>query len=166
VPNKIVEQLLRATPSGEPTVELSGYIGYATPESVRLYKDLSLSSYFEIPRADILYSSQEGDPKTSPVRVFVRSSATILLGTRLKASTASALNSSKASRLKAPVGPLGLRERGADGIPKPPEFREAGSLECALLLIACAEGNVGACYLYVMYCSIYLPPISCADGSC
>lgn len=38
VPNQIVEQLLRATPNGEPAVELSGYIGYATPESVRLYK--------------------------------------------------------------------------------------------------------------------------------
>lgn len=86
VPNQIVKQQLRATPNGEPAVELSGYIGYATPESVRLYKDLSLSSYFDVPRGDILHSSQEGDPTTSPVTLYVRSSATIVLGSRIKAS--------------------------------------------------------------------------------
>jgi hypothetical protein len=146
-PNRVVEELLRASPN-ELTIELSGYVGPSDPGTVRLYKDLSLSSYFDIPKDAIV--SQEGDSKTGPVKLHVRNSATIVLGGRLKADAAGALNSitqrSQGGRLRADTA-------GAMNSAMP----ISNSLTCALLLIACGEGNVGACYLYVMYCPVTLP---------
>src|SRR5262245_59177677 len=74
-PNPLVEQMLRSAPEG--IVELKGYVGPSTPEMVRLYMSLTLSSYVEIPRSAIVNVLQEGDPKIGPVKLYVRSSATI-----------------------------------------------------------------------------------------
>jgi hypothetical protein len=87
-PNPVVEQMLRATPDGEPLVELRGYVGPSTPETVRLYVSLSLSQYLEIPRSAIVYLLPEGDPKTGPVKLYVRGTATVVSANRLIASSA------------------------------------------------------------------------------
>jgi hypothetical protein len=84
--NAIVEQLLRDA-GGEQIVELSGYVGPSTPETIRLYQDLSLIRYLEIPRAEIIHSLQQGDPKFGPTKIYVRGTAKILVAKRQSAST-------------------------------------------------------------------------------
>lgn len=86
----LVEQLLRAAPDGEQLVELSGYVGLSTPEMVRLYRNLSLSSYLEIPRTAIVHSVQEGDPKRGQTRLYVRGSATVVSAFRHNAQSLAA----------------------------------------------------------------------------
>ena len=70
-------------------MELKGYVGPSTPETVRLYMNLSLSSYVEIPRNAVVNILQEGDSKTGPVKLYVRNSATIVTAVRHSASTIS-----------------------------------------------------------------------------
>ncbi|MGX9432611.1 MULTISPECIES: hypothetical protein [Bradyrhizobium] len=49
-PNQLVEQMLRSAQKDDGgIVEFRGYVGPSTPETVKLYRTLSLSSYFEIP---------------------------------------------------------------------------------------------------------------------
>src|SRR5436189_243811 len=86
VPNPLVEQLMRAAPQGEKLVELRGYVGTSTPDTVRLYADLSLSRYFDIPRSAIVHLVQEGDPKTGPVKIYLHGSTAIVSGIRHSAS--------------------------------------------------------------------------------
>lgn len=82
-PNQLVEQMLRNAQNGDGSiVEFRGYVGPSTPETVKLYRTLSLSSYFEIPRSAIVNAVQEGDPKTGPVKLYVRGSATIVTSVR------------------------------------------------------------------------------------
>ena len=88
-PNPLIEQMLRASPDGDQIVELRGYVGPSTPDTVRVYKSLTLSHYFEIPRSAIVHSSQEGDANTGPVKLYVRGSAMIVSATRHTASAAS-----------------------------------------------------------------------------
>ena len=88
-PNPLIEQMLRASSEGEEIVELRGYVGPSTPDTVRLYEKLSMARYFEIPRSAIVCASYEGDPTTSPVRLHIRGSATIVWARSLTAGTAS-----------------------------------------------------------------------------
>jgi hypothetical protein len=82
-PNQLVEQMLRSAQNGDGSiVEFRGYVGPSTPETVKLYPNLSLSSYLEIPRSAIVNAVQEGDPKTGPVKLYVRGSATIVTSVR------------------------------------------------------------------------------------
>jgi len=97
--NSLIEQLQKATPDGERLIELRGYVGPSTPETVKLYRSLSLANYYEIPRNAIVNVVQEGDPKTGPVKLFVRGSATIVHATRLSAGMFSSSRQAGASRL-------------------------------------------------------------------
>jgi hypothetical protein len=132
-PNPLITELLRAAPDGEEIVRFSGYVGPSTPETVRLYENLSLSRYLEIPRSAILHS-EEGDSKTSPVKIFVRSSAII---TSVNRSTASSLS----TRGRKPVASsfkLGL-QRGL------PDQCITLCLECPWLILSCVACD--ACIL-------------------
>jgi hypothetical protein len=60
----LVEQMLGTTTDGDRIVELKGHVGPSTRDTVRLYADLSLTRYFEIPRSAIVSMVQDGDPNT------------------------------------------------------------------------------------------------------
>lgn len=122
-PNPLVEQMLRAVPEAERIVELRGYVGPSTAETVRLYGDLTLSRYFEIPRNAIVNMVQEGDPKTGPVKLYVRSSATVVV----------------ASRFSVSAGALSLRESVVPGA------RPRTPANCVLLALECSLGIPLAC---------------------
>jgi hypothetical protein len=123
VPNPLVEQMLRAAPDGEQIVELKGYVGPSTADTVRLYADLMLSRYIEIPRNAIVNMVQEGDPKTGLVKLYVRSSATVVV----------------ASRFSVNAGSLSLRASALPGA------RPRNAVGCLLYGIECLAGNVLAC---------------------
>jgi hypothetical protein len=59
-----VERLLKNSKDGEPTVQLKGYVIQSSPETVRLYWDLTLSRYFEIPLSAVVDQVQGTDPET------------------------------------------------------------------------------------------------------
>jgi hypothetical protein len=80
--NQLVEQMLRSPQNDGGIVEIRGYVGLSTPETVRLYSNLSLSSYSDIPRSAVVNTVPEGDPKLGPVKLFVRGSATIITSVR------------------------------------------------------------------------------------
>jgi hypothetical protein len=52
----------------------------------------SLPRYFEIPRSAIVSMVQDGDPKTGPVKLYVRGSATVVSAGRLPAATAASVS--------------------------------------------------------------------------
>jgi len=157
-PNKLVEALERVGPGTDGIVEIKGYVASSSGETVRVYTDLSLTTFIDIPKEAILHSIQDGDPAATPLRLFVRGSSTLVMGTRFKADRLMAANASKAARSNPP---LSIRQQLSNSR-NPAGSREAASndLSCLLLFLACAEGNVGACYLYVMYCNIHLPPVT------
>ncbi|HVF78079.1 MAG TPA: hypothetical protein VNA28_07260 [Solirubrobacteraceae bacterium] len=88
-PNPLIERMARATPDGEDIVELRGYVGSSGPGTVRLYETLSMSRYFEIPRAAVVGSAYEGDPVTGRAKLYVRGSTKIVWARSLTASVAS-----------------------------------------------------------------------------
>src|SRR5262245_38207348 len=127
----LVEQLLRAAPDGEQLVELSGYVGSSTPETVRLYRSPSLSSYFEIPRAAIVHSVQDGDPKKGLTTLYVRSSATIVTALRHSANR---------------LAPTSQRAETAAGARSArPRLQDSGCWEYA---VQCAAGIITSCWLF------------------
>jgi hypothetical protein len=52
-PNPMVEGLARSATEGGGLVELQGFVGPSTPETVRLYTDMTFSRYLEIPRQSV-----------------------------------------------------------------------------------------------------------------
>lgn len=97
-PNPAIEELLRKSPEGEKLVELKGYVGPSTAETLRLYPSLDLSRYLEIPRSAIVSSAREGDSATGTVKLHVRGSATVVVATSISAEKMG-LASAKASGL-------------------------------------------------------------------
>ena len=57
-------------------VELTGYLGTAQGEAVRLYGSLSTSEYVEFAKSAVVYS-QAGEAGPGSVRVFVRSASNV-----------------------------------------------------------------------------------------
>jgi hypothetical protein len=130
-PSPIITEMLRAAPEGEGLVSFSGYVGPSTPDTVRLYENLSLSRYLEIPRSAIVHALQEGDSKTSPVKLYVRSSAMIASVNRGTASSLSLRGKMSAvSRFK-----LGV-ERGL------PDACRDTCLSCLLLAAGCIACDI------------------------
>lgn len=84
----IVEQLLQKSKQDSAIVELQGYVGPSTPDAVRLYSDLSLSRYWEIPRSDILHEVQGSNPTKDPTTLYVKSSTMVASTSRMSAETA------------------------------------------------------------------------------
>ncbi len=93
---------------GEEVVELKGLVGQAADEgTVRLYDDLSLGSYVELPRDAVI--TAEGDDPTQPVRVFVRAST----GVRRVEVSHSTARELAAARRPALAGLEGLFDMGS-----------------------------------------------------
>ena len=91
-PSAIVEQMLQNSKDQTQTmVALKGYVGRSgSPEVVRLYWDLTLTRYFEIPRNAIVQQMQGQDPKNDPVTLYVRSSTPIVTANSMSVDGAAA----------------------------------------------------------------------------
>jgi hypothetical protein len=74
-PSSLVEDLLRAS-EGESFVFLQGFPAAGKDEAIRLYQDLTLSTYLEVNKADIIRLIQASEDAASAI-VAVRSSARI-----------------------------------------------------------------------------------------
>jgi hypothetical protein len=127
-PSPLVGQMLGTATDSEPIVELKGYVGPTTPEMVRLYADLSLQRYLEIPRGAIIGKVQEGDPTSGPVKLYVRGSTIVVSANRLSAANA-------APTLQRAVTLPRARPR-------------EGPANCDIYLLECALGQGLACLLY------------------
>jgi hypothetical protein len=72
-------------PSGSTgTTQLKGYVGPPTTDAVRLYWDLTLSRYWEIPRSAIL-SQLPGNGPNDPITIFVPSATPITIANSMPA---------------------------------------------------------------------------------
>jgi hypothetical protein len=99
-PNAVLERLLQASknkdlsqPQTTTITELKGFPGPAivcvtSPCPVRLYWDLSLSRYWDIPANAIIHQVPGSDPKNDPVKLYVPSSTPLVTGTTLSADAA------------------------------------------------------------------------------
>ncbi|WP_076857930.1 hypothetical protein [Bradyrhizobium mercantei] len=88
VANPAVERILRDPKQGEATVVLEGYVGLSTPETVRLYSDLTLQRYWDIPRNEIVRQVQGNDPEKDPIKLYVRSSTLVASASKMTAEIA------------------------------------------------------------------------------
>jgi hypothetical protein len=71
-------------PTGTVITRLKGYVGPSTAETVKLYWDLSLSRYWEIPRSAIL-SQVPGNGPNDPVTILVPSVTPIITANSMPA---------------------------------------------------------------------------------
>ena len=130
-----VERLLKNSKDGEPTVPLKGYVNQSSPETVRLYWDLTLSRYFEIPLSAVVDQVQGADPEKDPVTLYVRASARIVSASTVTAdAAASSLTADAAVMPRRAVDVLGNR------FPTIP-------LECINVgsCISCSWGHLSGC---------------------
>jgi hypothetical protein len=148
-PNPMVEGLARSATEGGGLVELQGFVGPSTPETVRLYTDMTFSRYLEIPRQSIV-QQVAGATDTQPVTLYTSSETVLGLVTRM------------------PAGDYGNQARlvpnGLGGLPIDPPFRPGGPFSplpgtprdqaCTILKVECAMGIVAACFVAMGYCSV------------
>jgi hypothetical protein len=148
-PNPMVEGLARSATEGGGLVELQGFVGPSTPETVRLYTDMTFSRYLEIPRQSIV-QQVPGATDTKPVKLYTSSATIIGQVTRI------------------PAGDYGDQARlvpnGIGGLPIDPPFRPGGPFSplpgtprdqaCTILKVECAMGIVAACFVAIGYCSV------------
>ncbi|MGH8069424.1 MAG: hypothetical protein ACRERE_30145 [Candidatus Entotheonellia bacterium] len=67
-----IHPLIKAQePSGQPTVEFRGFVGAGDDKTLRIYTDLSMSSYIDIPKEGLVYVEQDPTGETGKVRAFV-----------------------------------------------------------------------------------------------
>jgi hypothetical protein len=126
-PNSIVEDMLRKLPgNSDSVVALKGYVGPVSYDTVRLYANLLLARWWDIPRKDVLSSVPSGDPKTEPVTLYVRSSAIVTTSVRHSAGSAAA-HSQAAMSMRAQA--LALPDGAAQ--PRAPGFCFSECLDCA-----------------------------------
>lgn len=80
-------QVNQTTHSSVRPSKLRGHVGPSTAETVRLYWDLSLTRYWEIPRSAILLQVSGGRPG-DPVDLYVPSTTAIVTATSMPAEAA------------------------------------------------------------------------------
>jgi hypothetical protein len=73
--NPIVEKLIKGA-GGESIAILRGFVGPSVPSVTRLYCDLSLARYVDIPSASVLHTEPAKLPQL-PAVIYVRSSAVV-----------------------------------------------------------------------------------------
>ena len=75
--NKIIEKLevhpliAAQEQSGEATIEFRGFVGTGDGDVLRLYADLGMSSYVDIPKEAVVYVEKDQSVETGKVRAFV-----------------------------------------------------------------------------------------------
>jgi hypothetical protein len=134
-PNPAVEQLSRSLDAGGELVELQGFVGPSTPETVRLYKDLTLNQYLEIPRQSIV-QQVSGANTSQPLTIYILSSTVVRSVTRMQAGEYGRLRISSSAALS------GIPIDGGIRPIRPPQPR---GLACDLHAINCLAGHALSC---------------------
>lgn len=75
--NPIVAKLLKAD-GQDSIVEIEGYVGSVEEGTVRLYKNLGLSEYVEVPEDSILHTINIPDDKGGRVKVYIEASTEVV----------------------------------------------------------------------------------------
>ena len=86
-PNPEIERLAKAVQEGEPLVPMKGFIGAASPNDVRLYTSMSLSTWVDLPKSAVVSVTRAGEGTSGPSTLFVRPNATASFGHRDTAAT-------------------------------------------------------------------------------
>lgn len=84
-PHPLVERMLSATANGHGAVELRGYPGHSSPETLTLFLDLSLSRHLEIPQSAVLARVESDGTANGPTKVYVQATAQVVAARRLTA---------------------------------------------------------------------------------
>ncbi len=145
-PSPLVESLARSTGGDGNVVELQGFVGPSTPETVRLYTDMTLRHYLEIPRQSIV-QQVPGATESEPVTLYTSSSTVIGAVTR------------------APAGTYGqaralAKAFGAMSAPKSPGDAarwSTGETDCEIYLLSCMVFSMPQCLIGVGYCAVRPP---------
>ena len=90
-PNPLVERTLKSTEGNGVIVVLEGYVGPSSEDVVRLYDDLTLARYHDIPRSDVVEVSRLGTNDADPVKLYVKGTAMIVSSVRHAAAQGSGL---------------------------------------------------------------------------
>ena len=75
--NPIIERLVAASPEDD-VVQMVGYVGPSTNDTVRLYRDFSLTEYCEVPKNSVLHFSNDPDDKDGLVKLFVKANTEVI----------------------------------------------------------------------------------------
>jgi hypothetical protein len=132
VPSPMLDSLARGAAGGDAIAEFTGYVGPSPADTVRLYTDLTLTRFIEIPRAAIL-QQVVGSTAGSPVKLYVRGSTVVVVAARVSAGKAAVSGRSALAR----------------SLPGAVQI----SSECQLACSYCASGAVGPTS-HVAACSI------------
>jgi hypothetical protein len=90
-PNPLITGMTQAKDPAS-LAEFKGFIGTAdAADAVRIYRDLSLTMFYDIPRAAVVQSSQKPGDLTAEVTVIVRGDTVITVGAKGKAGQISSL---------------------------------------------------------------------------
>jgi hypothetical protein len=91
-PNPLITGMTQEKSDPAALAEFKGFIGTAgAADTVRIYRDLSLTMFYDIPRAAIVQSSQKPGDLTAEVTVIVRGDTVITVGVKGKAGQISSL---------------------------------------------------------------------------
>lgn len=86
--NKIaVNPLVQKLTKEKPTIAVAGYVGSGEQGRIRLYRDLSLQAYLDIPQKEVV-EFIEGKTPEQRARLFFRTTATVSFAKRVRISEA------------------------------------------------------------------------------
>lgn len=89
--NPLVAKLLESA-EGEPITSLEGYIGPSEEAKIRLYTDLQLNEYIDLPEEAVLHA-EEPDQAEGRVRLWLRADARVqIISTRTTSAQAARLS--------------------------------------------------------------------------
>jgi hypothetical protein len=112
--NPIVQDLLNAGPN---LLMIGGYVGPARDRHIRLYADLRLSKYIEIPTEDVVRIVQEPEQSEKPCILFFKSTAelTYVQTASIRADQAMAMAASRCTGCGGSGGRSAEAAREVDG---------------------------------------------------
>lgn len=141
--NPLVKQLLDA---GERVLVLDGYIGPTEGERVRLYRDLSLITYVEIVKKDVLRVENVPDAAGGLARLYVRVSAELRLVQAVAFTGSDVLS---AAELRGKSGGCGETARtGSSGLVDPPDNCYG---QCEIFWRLCIDQHFGDAWCALAY---------------
>ena len=122
---------------------IEGFVGPAgDDENIRIYFDLTFSSYFAIAKADVLHVESRKDDESTPVKIWIKKSARLEIVTVQRVSTEAAfLQGSLTNRLRP------FQRSVVDSQDLAPSTRQGCTeIGCASSLDICGTSYETGCY--------------------
>ena len=181
--NPLVKLLLEQEATG--IIELEGYPAPHDGGPVRIYRDLSLERYVEIPQDAVLKFSESKDPE-GPCRIFFKSTANVTYTTKTRVSASASvagsltvladevnrtarsriIKSSSMCSCTTPSNEIAAVRRSTDDFPGgpglPPLWCE---INCEQWLNSCLDTGPGAILYFWCWLDYYVCRLGCIYGS-